>query len=314
MAAISDAVYWIDAGYIVAMTEDEKEDARHRAILKIWENIQSQFEFPIVVKDTKLALALLKEERNFPTFTSVTQLNLFGAGLPFLPNETFNLCSLKSLNLAGNALLDLPPRITRLQQLEVLKLEGNPLKAPQYQKIARILCEFPNLHTFTHHSQLLMDTYDAEKAQSLAICRAWEQIRLEPDQSDDLDCKSFDLQLDKLLNGATPTPSQIREALEMCRKQFPSALTSIRELSLRALRLQTFPPELRCLKMLQELDLSRNLFSEVPKEVYEFKELKTLKLAQNPIPASRHKGIVKELKSALLKIEEVHLPVVPKID
>uniref|UniRef100_UPI004055A30B COR domain-containing protein n=1 Tax=Candidatus Electronema sp. TaxID=2698783 RepID=UPI004055A30B len=75
------------------------------------------------------ALQLIKEAAE----TGATSINLMRQGLTEVPQDVFQLASLKRLYLRYNRLSYLPPEIVNLPKLKELYLRGNPLISPPYE-------------------------------------------------------------------------------------------------------------------------------------------------------------------------------------
>ncbi|MBS4169206.1 leucine-rich repeat domain-containing protein [Parachlamydia sp. AcF125] len=215
----------------------------------------------------------LLKERIKENYQNLTELDLYMAGLTYLPPEIGLLSHLRALDLRGNKLTNLPIEIGQLKQLNHLNLSGNQLTS--------LPAEIGQLNQLNDlalsHNKLTNLPIEIGQLKQL------NHLNLSGNQLTSLPIEIGQLkQLNHLNlsgNQLTSLPAEIGQ------------LNQLNDLSLSGNPLTSLPAEIGQLSQLVWLNLSPNQLTSLPTEIGQLKQLVKLDLSHNRI-ASLPVGIM----------------------
>jgi len=196
------------------------------------------------------------------TCTELTDLDLSGNQLASLSEKIGDLKRLEVLNLAGNRLQQLPDNIALLRRLRSLDLSKN-----EFAEFPKVMGDLRALVSLDLSANRLMQTlsvlFTLPLLQVLRL-NSNNIVQLSIEIGDSTALTSLDLSLNRL--------SRIPGAI--------GRLAHLRELNLSENRMSALPPQFGQLS-LQELNLSKNEFTEFPEPVLHLRSLSYLNLSDN---------------------------------
>lgn len=231
---------------------------------------------PILCDLTRLKV--LKLATNYPDFDNDLM------HLKALPVQFGNLSCLEHLDLSGNELELLPKSFSKLSKLKVLNLAYNCFK-----EFPNVLLELPNLEDLS-----FSNVYNTDRVMILDEDHMLSIISYGADR-----------------NNIMPLPAEFGSKLKNLRKldisgnfrpQLPqsfSEMEALEELHMVLMGCESFKPK-EFPVSLKRLDISNNLFAEIPLEVLCLSNLRKLKVNRNSIPI----GIPEEiLENSKIKVK-----------
>jgi len=231
----------------------------------------------------RAVLLFLHHEGYEPIRAIIEQLDFRKLGLTVVP--PFHFPKLEFLDLSYNKLTDLPNSITECRLLKRLNIEGNPLKKENFPVLARRIADLVELEQFDTEYVELYALVEKVKKQGHALYEIWEQLRSKIPNLPHLS-----------------KPSELKLAFVPENPIFERIVT----LDLKNCELEVLPAKCSLLRNLQNINLARNRFTDLPEALLTLKELKTIDLSLNPIGLSHFgKVVVKRLEQNLPKLQKI---------
>ncbi|KAI7880781.1 L domain-like protein, partial [Lichtheimia hyalospora FSU 10163] len=254
-------------------TELNKFIATDNEITELDERIGTEFGALTLIDMRNNRLSTLPDTLN--QLNQLTVLHLSHNAFESIPSSVFDLVKLRDLDLAHNKLNVLPADIGRLSQLEILNLNDNNL-----QEMADDVGQLHKLRKlYLSENQLV----ELPAVDSLSGLQKLEELHVSNNQLRVLfkGSATAEVALPKLTRLDAHQNSMTTLADEGCSKMV--SLPNLKEILLAynqlsddtSILLLNHAPEI------QTLDISSNIFSDIPSTVYELRELIRLDVSAN---------------------------------
>jgi Leucine-rich repeat (LRR) protein len=255
--------FWL-TGYNQVQADAAEVD---QSLISIWPIIQDEIgdlPTPPPASAEKIR-AWLNNPANQAALDQISELNLQGLHLKFLPPEIGNFTSLKKLDLSHNDLQEVPKTIGNLKLLEVLVLNCNSLK-----EIPKAIGNLTRLKTLDlSHNDL------QEVPKTIGNLKLLETLVLQFNNLKEIPKTIGNLTRLKKLDFAGNELEEIPEAI--------GNLIRLKELDLSTNYLGSLPKAIGKLTRLEELDLKGNNLKQLPGSIGNLQSLVKLRLEENEL-------------------------------